>query len=302
MVLFVALAIALFTFLVSATIILFVVGPTLLLQPRRRSAEFYRKLGLPTNPSEVDLLYEEIVVSTTDNTKLDGWLIKAAAPVKGTIIYLHGVADCKIDGIRFAKLMHDNHFNIFLYDSRRHGNSDGKYCTYGFYEKHDVSRVIDYLAARNDIELGKVGLFGPSMGAAVAIQAAAIDKRIIAVVSESSFATLRTIFDDYQKRMIKLPFHYLRNLVIVHAELRVKFKASEVSPLEAVQTIRIPILIVYGTDDHLIKHQYSLMLFEKANQPKEIFPIHGAAHNNMWDIAGKEYGQKLLEFFGKYLT
>lgn len=302
MVLFVALAIALFTFLVSATIILFVVGPTLLLQPRRRNAEFYRKLGLPTNPSEVDLLYEEIVVSTTDNTKLDGWLIKAAAPVKGTIIYLHGVADCKIDGIRFAKLMHDNHFNIFLYDSRRHGNSDGKYCTYGFYEKHDVSRVIDYLAARNDIELGKIGLFGTSMGAAVAIQAAAIDKRIIAVVSESSFATLRTIFDDYQKRMIKLPFHYLRNLVIVHAELRAKFKASEVSPLEAVQTIRIPILIVYGTDDRLIKHQYSLMLFEKANQPKEIFPIHGAAHNNMWDIAGKEYGQKLLEFFGKYLT
>jgi len=140
------------------------------------------------------------------------------------------------------------------------------------------------------------------MGAAVAIQAAAIDKRITVVVSENSFATLRTIFDDYQKRMIKLPFHYLRNLVIVHAELRAKFKAREVSPLEAVQTIHIPILIVYGTDDHLIKHQYSLMLFEKANQPKEIFPIHGASHNNMWDIAGKEYGQKLLEFFGKHLT
>ncbi len=302
MVLFIALAIALFTFLVSATIILFVVGPTILLQPRRRNAEFYRKLGLPTIPSEADLLCEEIVVSTTDNTKLDGWLIKAAAPVKGTIIYLHGVADCKIDGIRFAKLMHDNHFNVFLYDSRRHGKSGGEYCTYGFYEKHDVSRVIDYLSARKDIELGKIGLFGTSMGAAVAIQAAAIDKRIIAVVSESSFATLRTIFDDYQKRMIKLPFHYLRNLVIVHAELRAKFKAREVSPLEAVQTIRIPILIVYGTDDHLIKHQYSLMLFEKANQPKEIFPIHGAAHNNTWDIAGKKYGQKLLEFFGKYLT
>jgi len=301
MVLFIALTIALFTFLASATIILFVVGPTILLQPKRRSAEFYLKLGLPTLPSDVNLICEEIVIAADDNVKLDGWLIKAAAPVKGTIIYLHGVADCKIDGIRFAKVMHDNHFNVFLYDSRRHGKSEGKYCTFGFYEKYDVSRVIDYLAARKDIELGKIGLFGTSMGAAIAIQAAAIDKRITAVVSENSFATLRTIFDDYQKRMIKLPFHYLRNLVIAHAELRAKFKARDVSPLEAVQSIRIPILIVYGTDDHLIKHQYSQMLFEKANQPKDIFPIQGAAHNDTWDIAGKKYEQKLLAFFEQNL-
>jgi fermentation-respiration switch protein FrsA (DUF1100 family) len=302
MVLFIALTIALFTFLTSATIILFVVGPTLLLQPKRRSAEFYLKLGLPTLPSDVNLNCEDITINVDGNIKLDGWLIKAAAPVKGTIIYLHGVADCKIDGIRFAKLMHDNHYNVFLYDSRRHGKSEGTYCTYGFYEKYDVSCVIDYLAARKDIELGKIGLFGTSMGAAIAIQAASIDKRITAIASENSFATLRTIFDDYQKRMIKLPFHYLRNLVIVHAELRAKFKAREVSPLEAIQTTHIPILIVCGTDDHLIKHQYSFMLFEKANQPKKIFPILGAAHNNMWDIAGKEYGLKLLEFFGTYLT
>ncbi|MDI6765587.1 MAG: alpha/beta hydrolase [Bacteroidota bacterium] len=295
------LAAVIFTFLISATVILFFVGPTLLLQPRRRTAEFYRKLGKPITPNELNLPYEEINIATTDNINLHCWLIKANRPAKGTLIYLHGVADCKIDGLRFANISHAQGYNVFLYDSRRHGYSGGKYCTYGEHEKFDVVQIIDYLFSRSDLSVGKIGLFGTSMGAAVAIQSAAIDSRIAAVAAENSFATLRTIFDDYQKRMIKLPFHYLRNLVIIHSELRAKFKASQVSPLESISNIHIPILFIYGTADHLIKHQYSILLYECANQPKEIYPIEGASHNNIWEIAGIEYEQRLLNFFEKNL-
>lgn len=302
MVLLIALAAALIAFLVSVTIVLFFIGPTLLLQPRRRMSEFYRKSGLPTNPSELGLKYEEINVITNDGYRLNSWLVKSQQPTKGTIIYLHGVADCKIDGIRFAKLMHDRHYNVFLFDSRRHGESEGIYCTYGYYEKNDVISIIDYLTTRTDVTLGKIGLFGTSMGAAVGIQAAALDKRISAVVSENSFSTLRNIFDDYQKRMVKLPFHFLRNIVIIHSELRAKFKASDVSPMESVKGIQIPMLFVYGTVDLLIKYRYSIQLYENANQPKELYPIEGAAHNNTWDVGGEEYRIKLLDFYERNLV
>jgi uncharacterized protein len=299
--LLVGLLAALFVFLASATIILLIVGPTILLQPRRRTADFYRNLGQPITPSDIQLAYEEINVIVGDNIKLNSWLIKAKPPVNGTVLYLHGVGDCKIDGIRFAKLLHDNHYNVFLYDSRRHGNSDGTFCTYGYFEKHDVSKIIDYLESRTDVTLGKIGLFGTSMGAAVAIQTAAIDKHITAIVAENSFATLRSIFDDYQKRIIKLPFHYLRNFVIKRSELMAKFKANNVSPLDAIRSLTIPLMIIYGADDHLIKHQYSLMLYENAKEPKELYPIKQASHNNTWKIAGAEYEKKILEFFGKNL-
>ncbi len=296
-----ALAIAFLIFLLSATIILFLIGPTILLQPRRRTAEFYRRLGKPTTPAELNLPFQEVNIVTNDHINLQCWLIKANQPAKGTLIYLHGVGDCKIDGLRFAKLFHVKHYNILLYDTRRHGMSGGKYCTYGYYEKDDVVEIINYLATRDDLTLGKIGLFGTSMGAAIALQAAAIDERIAAVVAENSFATLRTIFDDYQKRIIKLPFHYLRNLVIIHAELRANFKASSVSPLESVSKIHIPILFVYGTNDHLIKHQYTIQLYERVNQLKDIYPIEGASHNNTWDIGGREYEQRLFIFFEKNL-
>ncbi len=277
--------------------VLFFIGPTILLHPRRRTEEFYRRLGQPVVPSEAGLQYEEINIIVDAGIKLNSWLIKATAPVKGTIMYLHGVADCKMDGIRFAKLLHNNHYNVFLYDSRRHGLSDGSFCTYGYHEKNDVSKVIDYLESRSDITLGNIALFGTSMGAAVGIQAAAIDKRIKGVISENSFATLRTIFDDYQRRMIKLPFHYLRNIVIKRSEQRAQFTANDVSPLDVVGRIDIPILFIYGTDDHLINHKYSLMLYKQKKAPKELFPIEQARHNDTWNVAGELYENKLLDFF-----
>ncbi len=297
-----ALIAAFVVFLASITIILLIAGPTMLLQPRRRTAEFYWALGQPISPDEVHLPQEEITVITKDKTALSCWLIKAAPPANGTVIYLHGVADCKIDGIRLAKLLHEHHFHVFLYDSRRHGNSEGKFCTYGFFEKYDLISIIDYLQSRNDIELGRIGLFGTSMGGAIALQAAAIDRRIAAVVSENSFATLRTIFDDYQRRIIKLPFHYLRNIVIKRSERMASFKANDVSPLAAVAAVSIPLLFIYGKNDGLIGYKYSLMLYDEAHEPKELFPIENASHNDTWDVAGEKYEKKLITFFGEHLS
>jgi pimeloyl-ACP methyl ester carboxylesterase len=288
-------------FLGSVSMVLFLIGPTLLLHPRRRSAEFYKELGRPVTPSDLGLAYEEINVIVAERRKLNSWLVKADAPVSGTLIYLHGVGDCKIDGLRFAALMHAYHYNVFLYDSRRHGASDGVDCTYGFFEKHDLSQIITYVLSRTDIVPGNIGAFGTSMGAAVAIQAAEIDSRIRAVAVENSFATLRTIFDDYQRRMIKVPFHYLRNIVITRSELMAKFKAREVSPLNSVAKIHIPILFIVGSEDRQINPRYSESLFRAANEPKEIFTVPHAGHMNVWDVAGAAYEQKLVGFFDKYL-
>ncbi|HLB00582.1 MAG TPA: alpha/beta hydrolase [Bacteroidota bacterium] len=288
-------------FLLSVTLILLIVGPVLLLKPHRRSAGFYRQLGRPSSPEEAGLRYEEIIIRTAEGLRLDSWLVKSSGPPLGTVIYLHGVADCKIDGIRMARWLRDSRYNVFLYDSRRHGESDGEYCTYGYFEKKDVIAVIDYLAGRPDLGGTPIAMFGTSMGAAVAIQAAAIDTRIRAVIAENSFATLRSIFDDYQKRMIKLPFHYLRNLVIKRSELVAGFEANAVSPLEAVRKIDIPLMIIVAEQDHLIRAEYSHSLFAAANEPREMFSIQGAAHSDTWEVAGGLYEKRILDFLRRSL-
>ncbi len=297
-----ALLAAALMFFLTITVILLLIGPTLLLRPRRRLAEHYRALGLPVSPEDLSLPCEKLMVRTEDNIVLDSWLIPAAPPARGTVIYLHGVGDCKINGLRIAKFLHERGFNVFLYDSRRHGGSNGRFCTYGFFEKFDVMRVIDFLHQKPGFTPGNIGIFGTSMGAAVAIQAAAVDSRIAAVAAENSFATLRSIFDDYQKRMVKLPLHYLRNLVIVRSEFLARFKASDVSPLESVRSLEVPVLLIYGDRDHLIESKYSLQLYEAASGTKQLYAVVGASHNDTWEIGGSEYHDRVGTFFERTLT
>ncbi|MEW6509678.1 MAG: alpha/beta hydrolase [Bacteroidota bacterium] len=284
-------------FMVFVSAVLLVIGPGMLLQPHRRTIEYYRRFTSVFHPSDLGLPFEEVTLKTPEGIALSCWFIQAPAEPRGTIVYLHGVSECKIVGLPMAKQLHDLGFNVFLYDSRRHGDSGGKYCTYGFYEKHDATTAISWLLDRKDLRTGRVGLFGTSMGAAVAIQVAAIDHRVVALVAESGFATLRTIFDDYQRRMIKLPWHYLRNIVIKRSEHLAHFKANAVSPLEAVKDVRVPIFIIHGTADNLIRYTYSETVFANANEPKELWLIQGARHNDIADVGGVEYWRRVLEFF-----
>jgi alpha-beta hydrolase superfamily lysophospholipase len=297
-----ALVLFVLLFLVFISMIILVIGPVMLLQPYRRTKEYYRKHTSILHPDDLGLSCESLTLKTAEGLQLSCWLVPSSVAAKGTIIYLHGVSECKIVGLPLAQQFHNQGYNVFLYDSRRHGDSGGTFCTYGFYEKHDVSTIISHLERRSDLRLGKVGLFGTSMGAAVALQVAAVDPRIAAVVAESGFATLRSIFDDYQKRMIKLPWHYLRNIVIKRSEHIAHFKANAVSPLDAVREMRVPLFILHGTADDLIASTYSEMVYRNAHEPKQLWLIEGARHDNMAEVGGNQYYTRILTFFNTSLS
>ena len=289
-------------FLIQAAFVLLVTGPLILLKPVRRKSGWYARFTNLLEPRDAGLPQQDVTVETFDGLQLKGWFVSQSEKAQRTIIYLHGVGDCKIAGVEFARSMYQHGFNIFLYDSREHGESEGYYCTYGFYEKHDLAAVITYLLSRQDVAIGKIGLFGTSMGAAVAIQTAAIDHRIAAVVAEGSFSTLRTIFVDYQTRIVKLPWHFLRNIALVQSQKMANFKARLVAPIEDIKKIHVPILLVHGEKDSFIKNEYSRKLFEAANEPKELLIVPGADHNNVWEIGGAMYEKALVSFFEKYLV
>jgi uncharacterized protein len=289
-------------FLIQATFVLLVAGPLILLKPVRRKKEWYARFTNLLEPKDAGLPQENVTVETFDGLKLNGWFIHQNKKARGTIIYLHGVGDCKIGGVPFARCLYDRGFNVFLYDSRQHGESEGYFCTYGFYEKYDVSAVISYLQSRKDVKIGKIGVFGTSMGGAVAIQAAAIDQRISAVISEGSYTALRIVFVDYQKRIIKLPWHFLRNIALVQSQKLANFKARLVAPIDDIKRIQVPIMIVHGKKDLFIKPEYSKMLFDAANEPKQLLHIENAGHNDVWEAGGIQYENAIGNFFVKYIS
>lgn len=299
---FLALLLFVVLFLITAAAIIFVFGPLLLLQPHLRTREWYSTFTNLLEPRDTGLPQEDLTLTTSEGFKLSCWFVQQRRNPRGTIIYLHGVGDCKIGGVPYAKLFYGRGFNVFLYDSRRHGQSEGPYCTYGYYEKYDLAAAIDYLRGRTDAQIGKIGVFGTSMGAAIALQAAAIDQRIEAIVAEASFTDLRTIMVDYQKLMTKLPWHFLRNLAMSRSQKLARFKTRDVSPNQAVRSVHRPVLFIHGTDDTRIRAEYSRALYNNANQPKELLLIHRGDHTNLLNVGGSEYEQRIVSFFEKNLA
>jgi uncharacterized protein len=207
-----------------------------------------------------------------DDLTLDGWLCTSPALIhRGTVVYLHGVADNRGSSIETIRRLLPRGYDVVAYDSRGHGASQGDRCTYGYFEKRDLQHVLDELGE------GNVILIGHSLGGAVALQAAAIDHRVRAVVAASTFADLRSIATErapavFTPSLIKAAFE--------RAEHDGQFDVDRVSPLRAAADINVPVLIIHGALDRQTRPAHSELVFAALRGPKELLIVPDAGHND----------------------
>jgi len=205
--------------------------------------------------------------------KLKGWWFRAAEK-RGTVVYLHGVADNRGSSIGFADHFVARGFDVVAYDSRAHGESDGEACTYGFYEKQDLHKVLDRVAT-------PIVLIGSSLGASVALQEAADDRRVAAVVAVSPFSDLRTVAIE------RAPFFASSGNIADAfriAEEQGKFRVDEVSPMTAAPRITAATLVIHGDHDDETPPAHSRRIFAALHEPKRLILVN-AGHNHVLDAS-----------------
>jgi pimeloyl-ACP methyl ester carboxylesterase len=201
---------------------------------------------------------------------LRGWRCPAVGERRGTLVYLHGVADTRRSGAGILTRFASQGFDTVAYDSRAHGESGGDVCTYGYFEKDDLRQVLDATAA------GPVVLIGTSLGAAVALQHAPRDVRVRVVISVESFSDLRTVATE------RAPFIFTRGVIersLTLAGQRGGFYVDAVSPMTAAREITVPTLIVHGEKDVETPPAHAQRIFNALAGPKRLILVPGAGHN-----------------------
>ena len=201
---------------------------------------------------------------------LKGWRCRGAGVRRGTLVYLHGIADNRGSAVGIVRRFTQRGFDVIAYDSRAHGESGGMVCTYGFFEKQDLRLVLD------TIEQGPIVLLGTSLGAAVALQEAAQDARVGAVVAAETFADLRTVAIE------RAPFFFTLGTIeraFEVAESEGHFKIEAVSPEAAARTIGAPVLLIHGSMDRDTPPEHSRRVFDALHGPKQLILVPGAGHN-----------------------
>jgi uncharacterized protein len=200
---------------------------------------------------------------------LAGWRCRAATERRGTIIYLHGIADNRSSAVGLIDRFTPMGFDVVAYDGRAHGESDGAACTYGFFEKQDLQLVIDGVE-------GPVVLVGTSLGAAVALHQAGRDARVSAVVAAESFSDLRTVATE------RAPFFFTAWAIeraFSLAEQEGHFRIDDVSPVSAASSIKVPVLLIHGAQDEETPPSHAQRIFAALAGPKKLVLVPGAGHN-----------------------
>ncbi|MTB52962.1 alpha/beta hydrolase [Lewinella sp. W8] len=255
--------------------------PFAVLQPGRRISH--------RTPEEFGVPYEHLRFEGADGVELDTFYVPATVTPRANFIMLHGVGSCKEVYLPYVAALARRGFNVMIWDQRAHGKSGGAYLTYGYREWQDVARAVDWLEARNPGL--PTGIYGNSMGGAVALQSLAREPRLKFGLIESTFTDLREVTNAYGRRMSGFPLPYwVTDLVLFFAGRIANFRPGQVRPIDAARSIRQPVQLIHGDADANINVAHAHRLLAAiGSADKNLYLVAGGDHADLWEVGGKAY-------------
>ena len=146
---------------------------------------FSRRAPIDRTPAEVGLTYENVAFKAADGVALKGWFIPGSRVPGPAIVLVHGwmwnrlgnvagqvpIDDRDVEFLPVTKTLHDAGFHVLLFDLRRHGESgrSRELLTFGPVEGRDFVGAVEYLRSRADVDGGRIGALGISMGGSIAL-------------------------------------------------------------------------------------------------------------------------------------
>lgn len=246
---------------------------------------------------------QEFDVSARDGVILRGWKVRAKSPNGDWVMLFHGQGDNRVGTISYANFLLRAGYSVVMMDTRAQGASGGTMTTYGWKERWDTKSIVSALYASENPR--RLFALGESMGAAIALQAAAVEPRISAVVAEAPFSNLREVTYDYAGLQLspwlgKTLFRPATIIALRTAEKEGGFRADDVSPEQAVSERAFPVLLICGTLDRRIPCRHARRIFRAATGPKELWVVRGAQHTGAYGIDPAEFERRVLAFFRRY--
>ena len=239
------------------------------------------------DPREYGLAYEAVDFATPDGQTLCGWFFPAVGAAHGTLVHCHGNAGNMSGHFELVRWLPEAGWNLLCFDYRGFGNSTGRPRRRGIVD--DVHAAVEYVRGRADVDADSVALLGQSLGGAVGIVAVAEGAPVCGLVTDGAF-------DSYQGATRWLLSKSWLTWGAARPAARWLISAG-LDPIDYAGRIApTPLLIIQGTEDHLIDWHTAERLYEAASQPKELLIVEGAGHFDAFETAADLVRPKMLRF------
>jgi uncharacterized protein len=246
----------------------------MILEFSEKGIVFFPDPYLVGTPADYGLKFEEVWFTAADGVRLHGWWVpKAGAPV---LVWFHGNAgniSHRLDNIKL--LLELVGVTVFIFDYREYGKSQGRISREGTYQ--DAAAAYRYVAETRKVPAGQIVLFGRSLGTALAVDLA-VKTPCRSLIIESAF----TNSADMAKLFAPFMFDW-----------RPKVPYDNLGKIAG---LKVPVLIIHGERDEIIPVEMGRRLFAEAPEPKELYIIPGAHHNDTYLAGGQDYFARLRAF------
>src|SRR3981189_2537148 len=138
-------------------------------------------------PADEGLAYSDVALLTSDGPHLAAWNVPGTRP--DAVILIHGIGTNRAAVLSVARDLHERGYNLLLLELRAHGQSEGTTSTLGVREVQDGRAALTFLQQQPGVDPHRIGVWGMSLGSAVAIMSAAVLPDIRAVAADSVFSS-----------------------------------------------------------------------------------------------------------------
>ena len=218
---------------------------------------------------------------------------KKSTPQKVAVI-CHGHTWNRINSLKYAEIFYAKGYNLVIYDHAYFGLSDGEFTTLGDGERHDLSRVLDFVRQKfgND---AIVGLHGESMGAATVLLELGLRNDVDFVVADCPFSDTMSYYRQLCVKVTHLPSFPIVDFANAMSKKKLGYDFRNVSPIAAVKESKTPICFIHGKADSFILPMHSERMYEVSQSPlSELHLVDDAEHacshvtdkDAYWEIVG----------------
>jgi pimeloyl-ACP methyl ester carboxylesterase len=266
---------------------------------------------------------EQVRFRSFDGTSLRGmWLRTPARPGRmGVVVFCHEFGSDMYSCARYARPLIEAGFDVFTFDFRGHGDSS---CPRGYRllqwpSDRELGDVLGACAHVEDVllsagEPARVGIFGISRGAGAALLAASSDPNIACLVCDGAFSTQETLVALMKRwasifARVKLVYEnhpdafwrFLQWCMMRFAQPRLGRRFPSVRKAVAHMVSR-PILFIHGEKDSYLRSDQAYILYAAAAEPKSLWIVPHAKHNQSVVVTPAEYAARTVGFFRKHLA
>lgn len=187
----------------------------------------------------------------------------------------------------------ENGITSLLIDLQAHGETPGDEITFGIRESRDAENGLQYLRAKENCE--KVIAIGQSLGGASALLGAGPIK-VDALILESVYPTIEEAVENRLEMRLGSAGRLLAPLLYQQVPLRINASLDELKPINALKKLHVPVFIISGTNDQRTKVDETKRMYVEANEPKQLWLVDGAAHEDLLAYSPEEYKTKIMDF------